>query len=119
MNLKDYSHCEKFLNAITITETDNKNSQTQFTRTTLNNRKQMVIKKTSLCWLLDNNIHRVSNDRLRRFINVIDQNLQIKKNIRHEQPDVQQSDVRQVQRLKKKETGFKCIQIFQFRFDIK
>ncbi|KAF0728340.1 Uncharacterized protein FWK35_00023154 [Aphis craccivora] len=33
---------------------------------------------SSLCWLLDNKIHRVSNDCLRCFMNVTDQNLQVK-----------------------------------------
>jgi len=38
----------------------------------------MIIKKSSFCWLLDNKIHRVSNDRLRRFMNVTNQNPQAK-----------------------------------------
>jgi len=74
LNLKDYSDCEQFLNTITVTQTDDQNSDTEFTRITLNNKKQMIIKKSSLCWLLDNKTHRVSNDRLRRFMNVTDQN---------------------------------------------
>lgn len=99
LNLKDYSECEQFLNAITVSQTDDQNSQTEFTRITLNNKKQMIIKKSSLCWLLDNKVHRVSNDRLRRFMNITDQNPQIKlkRSIRSkQQPDTKQ------ERLKKK-----------------
>jgi len=38
----------------------------------------MIIKKSSLCWLLDNKIHRVSNDRFRHFLNVTEQNPPVK-----------------------------------------
>lgn len=93
LNLKDYSDCEQFLNAITITQTDDQNSQTEFTRITLNNKKQMIIKKSSLCWLLDNKIHRVSNDRLRRFMNVSDQNPKLKH--KRSMRSIQQSDSKQ------------------------
>lgn len=82
LNLKHYSDCEQFLNAITVTQTDEQNPDTEldteFKRITLNNKKQMIIKKSSFRWLVDNKIHRVSNDRLRRFMNVTNQNPQAK-----------------------------------------
>jgi len=48
LNLKDYSDCEQFLNAITVTQTDEQNPDTEldteFKLITLNNKKQMIIK---------------------------------------------------------------------------
>jgi len=42
LNLKDYSDSEQFLNTITVTQTDDQNSDTEFTRITLNNKKSQV-----------------------------------------------------------------------------
>ncbi|KAL4135237.1 hypothetical protein QTP88_006861 [Uroleucon formosanum] len=102
LNLKDYSDCEQFLNAITVTRTDDQNSDTEFTCIRLNNKKQMIIKKSSFCWLLDNKIHRMSNDRLCRFMNVTNQNPQVKlkRSIRSNLGLKQQSDSKQ-ERIKK------------------
>jgi len=57
----------------------------------------MIIEKSNFCWLLHNKIHRVSNDRLRRFMNVTDQTPQVnlKRGIRSNLGLKQQSDSKQ------------------------
>lgn len=59
----------------------------------------MIIKRSRLCWLFDDKINRVSNDRLRRSMNVTDQKPQIKLkgNISSKQQSVSKQE-----RLKKK-----------------
>lgn len=59
LNLKDYSK-----------ELDEKDLSTDspFVRLCLSSSKAVVIRKSSLCWLLENNKERISTDRLRRFI---------------------------------------------------
>lgn len=78
LNIKDYSNCEQLItsishNPIQCSDKNNSSSNTDLINITLNNNKSLMIKKSSLCWLLDNKIKRVSNDRLRRFINTSNQ----------------------------------------------
>jgi len=49
------------------------NNQIEFECITIKS-NNMVIKKSSLCWLIDYKLSRISNDRLRRFINKTKQN---------------------------------------------
>lgn len=73
LHIKDYSKSSPYLNIITDNENHQKvnhasNINTEFVCVTVNN-KDLIIKKSSLCWLLDNKCNKISNDRLRRFIN--------------------------------------------------
>lgn len=69
LNLKDFSLSNKFLNSILVNENKEHFPQTEFVKVTLDEDSMMIIKKSSLCWLFDNNNKKVSNDRLRRFVN--------------------------------------------------
>jgi len=59
LNLKDYS---KELGEIDLS------TDSPFICLCLSPSKEVVIKKGSLCWLLENNKDRISTERLRRFI---------------------------------------------------
>jgi len=67
LNLQDFS--EQILNKYSCS--DNKNDipiDSSFVKISLANNKSTIIKKSSLCWLLEKPRDRVSSDRLRRFI---------------------------------------------------
>jgi len=72
--LKNFSSCKHFINSIDnnlakASDQNNPKLQSDLIQITLNNNKSLTIKKSSLCWLFDNQTRRVSNDRLRRFVN--------------------------------------------------
>lgn len=78
LNIKDFSKSSQYLKIISQNEKhcnagNLDNIQTEFVSVTIKN-KDLVIKKSSLCWLLDNKYKRISNDRLRRFMNNSKQN---------------------------------------------
>jgi len=61
-HIKDFSKSSQYLKIISQNEKPNNNVQTEFVCVTINN-KDLVIKKSSLCWLLDNKYKQISNDR--------------------------------------------------------
>lgn len=73
LNLKDFSSIDNCLNCISFNdnqkEMEENISQTEFVQVSLNEDSCMTVKKSSLCWLLDNEKKRISNDRLHRFVN--------------------------------------------------
>lgn len=78
--LKNFSNCKNFINSIDNNSAQNNpNLQSDLIQITLKNNKSLNIKKSSLCWLFDNKTRRVSNDRLRRFVNTISKKPKIKK----------------------------------------
>lgn len=67
LNLQDFS--EQILNK--YSRSDNKNDipiDSPFVKISLTNNKSTIIKKSSLCWLLEKPRDRVSSDQLQRFI---------------------------------------------------
>jgi len=67
LNLQDFS--EQIVNKYSCS--DNRNNipiDSPFVKISLANNKSTIIKKSSLCWLLEKPRDRVSSDRLRRFI---------------------------------------------------
>lgn len=66
LNLKDFS--KQFMNDDDLSISKIPISS-PFVKVILANKTSMVIKKSSLCWLLEQPRNRVSSDRLRRFIN--------------------------------------------------
>lgn len=67
LHLKDFTESSLFLNKINSQGTASFDNS-PFVQITLENSKKMVIRKSSLCWLLDQKNCRISNDRLKRFI---------------------------------------------------
>ena len=66
LNLKDFS--KQFMNDDDLSISKIPISS-PFVKVILANKTSMVIKQSSLCWLLEQPCDRVSSDRLRRFIN--------------------------------------------------
>lgn len=62
LNLKDFSLSDKFLKSILVYENKEHFPQTEFVKVTLDEDSMMIIKKSSLCWLFDNNNKKISND---------------------------------------------------------
>lgn len=67
LHLKDFTESSLFLNKINSQGTASVDNS-PFVQITLENSKKMVIRKSSLCWFLDQKNCRISNDRLKRFI---------------------------------------------------
>lgn len=81
LNLKDFSM--EFSNDDDVLCNTSVLIDSSFVKVTLKNKTSMIIKKSSLCWLLEQPRDRVSSDRLRRFIN--NSNSRVNKNNYDEQ----------------------------------
>jgi len=101
LNIKDFSKSSQYLKIISQNEKPNDNVKTEFVCVTINN-KDLVIKKSSLCWLLDNKYRRISNDRLRRFMNNSKQNSILSKNT--SKNTIKPTHVQKSKNIKKKST---------------
>jgi hypothetical protein len=67
LNFKDFS--EQIINNNSCSDNENEIPiDSSFVKINLSNNESTIIKKSSLCWLLEKPRYRVSSDRLRRFI---------------------------------------------------
>jgi hypothetical protein len=81
LNLKDFS--KQFMNDDDLSISKIPISL-PFAKIILANKKSMVIKKSSLCWLLEQSRDRVSSYRLKRFINTSNNRLNYKPEYSHQ-----------------------------------